>query len=77
VILKPIRTLRDGSYLANIYPKSYDREKDRNGIVVRVIRYKLDDPQRVGHDEEDVLMTTLLDEELYPASELIPLYHER
>jgi hypothetical protein len=31
----------------------------------------------VGHDEEHVLMTTLLDEELYPASELIPLYHER
>lgn len=77
LILKPIRTLSDGSYLAKIYPTPYDREKDRYGIVVRVIRYKLDDPQRVGHDEEHVLMTTLLDEKLYPASELIPLYHER
>ena len=77
LILKPIRKLNDGSYLAKIYPTSYDRKKDRRGIEVRVIRYKLDDPQRVGHDEEHVLMTTLLDEPLYPASELIPLYHER
>lgn len=77
LILKPIRQLADGSYLAKIYPKSYDREKDRNGIIVRVIRYKLDDPQRVGHDEEHVLITNLLDEQLYPAEELIALYHER
>lgn len=77
LILKPIRNLSDGSYLAKIYPTPRDREKDQHGIVVRVIRYKLDDPGRVGHDEEHVLMTTLLDERLYPASELIPLYHER
>ncbi len=77
LILKPIRNLSDGSYLAKIYPSPYDRKKDRYGIVVRVIRYKLDDPQRVGHDEEHVLMTTLLDEQRYPASELIPLYHKR
>lgn len=77
LILRPIKKLRDGSYLAKIYPHAYDREKDRHGIVVRVIRYKLDDPQRVGHGEEHVLVTTLLDEELYPAGELISLYHER
>ncbi|MFV1969312.1 MAG: IS4 family transposase [Pirellulaceae bacterium] len=77
LILKPIKRLSDGSYLAKIYPTWYARQKDRGGIVVRVIRYKLDDPQRVGHDEEHVLMTNLLDEKLYPAEELIPLYHER
>lgn len=77
LILKPIRHLTDGSYLAKIYPTPRDREKDQHGIVVRVIRYKLDDPRRVGHDEKHVLMTTLLDETLYPASELISLYHER
>ena len=77
LILRPIKQLRDGSYLAKIYPRPYDREKDRNGIVVRVIRYKLDDPQRVGHDEEHVLITNLFDEQLYPAAELISLYHER
>jgi hypothetical protein len=46
LILKPIRHLTDGSYLAKIYPTPRDREKDQHGIVVRVIRYKLDDPRR-------------------------------
>jgi hypothetical protein len=77
LILRPIEHLSDGSYLAKIYKSSYDRTKDRDGIVVRVIRYTLDDPQRVGHGEEHVLITNLLDEELYPAKELIILYHER
>lgn len=77
VILKPIRTLSDGSYLAKIYPRAWDREKDRNGIVVRVIRYTLNDPQRTGHGEEHVLITTLLDADAHPALELILLYHER
>ncbi len=77
LILKPIKYLSDGSYLAKIYPTWYARQKDRDGIVVRVIRYKLDDPQRVGHDEEHTLITNLLEEQLYPAEELIPLYHER
>ncbi len=77
LILQPMENLSDGSYLAKIYPSWYDRQKDRNGVIVRVIRYRLDDPQRVGHEEEHVLMTTLLDEQQYPASELISLYHER
>ena len=77
LILKPIRNLADGSYLAKIYQSPYDREKDRDGIVVRVIRYTLDDPQRVGHGEVHTLITSLFDEDLYPAKELIILYHER
>jgi hypothetical protein len=77
LILRPIRHLSDGSYLAKIYRNADDRAKDRDGIIVRVIRYTLDDPQRVGHGEEHVLITNLLDEKLYPAMELIILYHER
>jgi Insertion element 4 transposase N-terminal/Transposase DDE domain len=77
LILRPIRTLADGSYIAKIYKNDYNRRKDRDGIEVRVIRYTLDDPQRVGHDEEHVLITNLFDEETYPARELILLYHER
>jgi hypothetical protein len=77
LILRPIRTLTDGSYIAKIYKSGYDRSKDRDGIEVRVIRYTLDDPQRVGHGEEHILMTNLFDEDLYPAAELIVLYHER
>ena len=77
LILEPIRDLADGSYLAKIYPTPEDRRMDRDGIVVRVIRYTLDDPQRVGHGEVHTLITNLLDEDLYPAGELIMLYHER
>jgi Insertion element 4 transposase N-terminal/Transposase DDE domain len=77
LILRPLRHLADGSYLARVYKSSSDREKDRDGIVVRVIRYTLDDPQRVGHGEEHVLITSLSDEDLYPSMGLIILYHER
>jgi len=77
LILKPIRNLADGSYLAQIYRTPDDRRKDCQGILVRVIRYTLDDPQRVGHGEVHTLITNLFDEDLYPAEELIILYHER
>jgi hypothetical protein len=77
LVLKPIQRLSDGSYLAKIYPSSYHREKDREGIIVRVIEYTLDDPQRTGHGEKHVLITNLLDETEAPAFELILLYHER
>jgi hypothetical protein len=77
LVLRPIRELADGSYLAKIYPTPYDREKDRRGIVVRVLKYTLDDPQRVGHGQEHTLLTTLLDAEQHPATTLIGLYHER
>ena len=43
-----------------------------------MIRYTLNDPQRIGDGEEHVLITNLLDDErCYPAMELILLYHER
>lgn len=77
LVLQPRQRLTDGSYLAKIYPSSYDRDKDRNGIVVRVIEYALDDPQRTGHGETHRLVTNLLDETVAPAEELIALYHER
>ena len=77
LILKPIRNLADGSYLAKIYPTPEARRKGRDGLLVRVIRYTLDDPQRVGHGEVHTLITNLFDEDLYSAEELIILYHER
>jgi hypothetical protein len=76
-VLKPVQELVDGSYLAKLYPSSYDRDKDRKGILVRVIKYTLDDPQRVGHGQEHTLITTLLDALGHPAGRLILLYHER
>ena len=76
-VLRPLRSLADGSYLAKIYPSPAARAQDRDGIVVRVIRYTLDDPQRVGHGEEPILPTTLLDPAADPAVERILLYHQR
>jgi hypothetical protein len=77
LVLRPVQHWADGSYLAKIYRNDRDRRHDRGGIAVRVIRYTLDDPQRVGHGEEHVLLTTLLDAAAHPATELVLLYHER
>lgn len=75
--LKKTKVLSDGSFLSKIYATDSDRTHDRNGTVVRVIEYLLDDPQRPGHQEKHRLLTTLLDEEEHPAKTLIVLYHER
>jgi hypothetical protein len=77
LVLKPTQELADGSYLAKIYPCYSMRNRDEGGIVVRVIRYTLNDAQRSGHGQEHVLLTTLLDAQAHPARELIILYHER
>ena len=77
LILEPFQELSEGSYLAKIYPSSYYRDKDRKGIVVRVIAYTIDDPQRTGHQQEHRFITNLLDQRQYPALELIVGYHER
>jgi hypothetical protein len=77
LVLRPTRTLADGSYLAKLYPRAWERTKDRDGLVVRVIRYTINDPQRVGHGQEHVLLTTLLDATAHPALELVRRYHER
>jgi hypothetical protein len=76
-ILKPNKVLSDGSYLSKIYATDYDCLHNRNGTVIRVIDYTLNDPQRVGHQEKHRLVTSLLDAEAHPATKLIELYHER
>ena len=77
LILQSMERWPDGSYLAKIFPSSYDRVKDRNGIVVRVVEYQLDDPQRTGHQETHRLVTNLMDAALFPALELACNYHQR
>lgn len=69
------KRLPDGSYLSRIYASTSDRRNERNGIVVRVIDYRLKDVK----DAESVyrLITTVLDPEQAPAKELAALYHER
>ena len=57
--------------------KSWEQLHTKHNLLVRVIEYKLDDPQRTGHDEVHRLITNLLDAEQYPAMELMLEYHER
>jgi hypothetical protein len=76
-ILKPLRRLSDGSYLAKIYPSAGDRRQDRRGLMVRVIEYTHDDPHRPGAGERHRLITDLLNPNDLPAHEAPLVYHER
>jgi hypothetical protein len=71
------QALSDGSYLAWLQPNKealYPLEKP---MLIRVIEYRVTD-SRLGEPEQVYrLATTLLDEQRYPALELIVLYHER
>jgi hypothetical protein len=76
-ILKPLRRLDDGSYLAKIYPNAGDRRHDRRGLMVRVIEYTHDDPHRPGAGERHRLITDLLNPDDLPAHKAPLIYHER
>jgi hypothetical protein len=69
------RRLPDGSYLGRIYASTSDRRNQRNGIVVRVIDYRLDNMP--GSEPLYRSITTILDPEQAPAKELAALCHER
>jgi hypothetical protein len=77
VVLKPLKRLSDGSYLAKMYEDRHHRLSDRGGLLVRIIDYTIDDPARPGHRQRHRLVTTLLDEKEYSALELVCLYHQR
>ncbi len=70
--VKLVKRLRDGSYLGMIR-HSQTREK----MLVRVIEYRITNPKRANPKEIHRLLTSLFDETLYPARELIELYHAR
>ncbi len=63
--------------MAKVYPSPRHRESDRGGIEVRIIEYTLHDPGRTGDGQKHRLMTTLMDEHLDPATDLVVLYHQR
>jgi hypothetical protein len=78
-IFEVVKHLEDDSILAYVYPDPWARRRgDRSkALLVRIIRYTIDDPHRPGDCEIHRLVTTLLDEKTYPAKELIVLYHQR
>jgi hypothetical protein len=69
------KRLPDGSYLSRIYRSTADRVRQRNGMVVRVIEYRLEGIP--GAEPLYRLVTTILDHRQAPAKELAALYHER
>jgi hypothetical protein len=70
------QTLADGSYLTSIYALK-DRKAKRDGQRARVIEYRLDDPALASEEQRYRLITTLLDPDTAPASELAGLYPQR
>lgn len=77
LVFVPTRRLADGSFLAQLYPSWRHRDRQAEGIPVRIIEYTLDDPGRPGAGETHRLLTTLLDAKRHPAKRLVVLYHER
>lgn len=69
------KRLPDGSYLSRVYASPKDHRHGRNGVAVRVIEYRLEGVQ--GAEPIYRLLTTILDHEAAPATELAALYHER
>ena len=71
-----ITHLPDGSVLARIFPSEGKQRKER-ALLVRIISYTFDDPNRPGYGEVHRLLTTLLDPAVAPAKDLIVAYHNR
>ena len=69
------KRLSDGSYLSHVYPSERDWRHKTNGVVLRVIDYRLEGIE----DSEPIyrLATTILDAAKAPAEEMAALYHER
>ena len=75
ILLPCEQRLPDGSYLSRIYPSQQDQRRQRNGVVVRVIEYRLEGIE--GSEPLYRLATTILDHQRAPARELAALYHDR
>jgi hypothetical protein len=69
------KRLPDGSYLSRVYPSVRDWRHQTNGIVLRVIDYRLEGIENAEPIYR--LATTILDPGKAPAEELAALYHER
>ena len=69
------KRLPDGSYLSRVYASPKEQRHGQNGVVVRVVEYRLEGIP--GAEPIYRLLTTILDHEVAPATELAALYHER
>lgn len=71
-----LETLEDGSWIARWLPKEKEKSEPQ-GVLVRVIEYRLADAEGAEVDAKYRLLTTLLDCRQAPAQELAGLYPER
>ena len=67
--------LADGTYLSVVYPSEKNRRHATNAIPVRVVEYRLEGV--AGAEPLYRLVTTILNPEQAPATDLAALYHER
>ncbi len=73
----PVQVLDDGTTLVRLRASDYPRRRHGAHVVVRLIRYTLDDPRRPGHRVEHRLVTSLHNPAVAPARDLILAYHRR
>ena len=55
-----VATLKDGTQLVGVRPSNYGRRKRGERVLMRLIRYTIEDPNRPGHRVEHRLITSLL-----------------
>lgn len=72
-----LRTLRDGTQLVRVQPTDRHQQHHGTHLLLRLIRYTLDDPARPGHAIEHRLVTSLLNPCHAPAQILVEAYHAR
>jgi hypothetical protein len=77
MVLPREQQLADGSYLTRIYANQPDQRAKRDGVVMRVIEYGIDDPGVPQAEQRYRLLCTILDPDAAPGSELAGLYSER
>ena len=77
MLLPREQPLSDGSYLTRVYASQPDQRAQRDGERVRVVEYRLEDPGLPESEQSYRLISTLLDPDAAPASELGVLYSQR
>jgi hypothetical protein len=77
MLLPREQQLSDGSYLTRVYRCQGDQRARRDGVTVRVVEYKLEDPGVPQAEQRYRLLCTILDPDAAPATELANLYSER
>jgi hypothetical protein len=72
-----VASLADGTHLVRIRPSEARGRRFGKEVLLRLIRYTLNDPQRPGHRVEHRLITSLINPVRFPAQEVILAYHAR